>query len=595
MSHTPDEISQAILATLATTAPGLSCELGTPERKIIDAAAEAISEAYVDQYIVGSLLDIDTKSGLELEQFVGIFGFGRLQGRQATGVVRVELTTVSQQDFNIQQGTQFYTQPGVSGNATPLYYAATQNVVLVAGTYSCDVPVQCTIVGVAGNVPPDSITYLGSVIGASSCTNLTAMTGGVDIETDDELRQRFKDTLLRNISGTSDWYINLCLQNTNVNRATVYGPITTYRTQIEAPSTTLTLDQYLDTTDVKYVWPQMESVFINLGTANEVFYTAGDDYTLSSGISPVFYRVGTGQINTGDILDLEFEYTTNCSRNDPENSITNKVDVFVDGVDPFTIQEKTVVSDTTLSSESTDPLYVGNFERVGSPGEPSATNRFMRLGSVPIVSFPSTITVGTTVYTLGTHYYQLQDTTLMAGSKFETSGIEWESFGAPDGTELTLQYVYNRVPELLTAVINTSKQICTDVMIHQANYQYIQPCLSIEYDRSYDPSQVNASINTQLQQYFQQQGFGAWILISNMCLAVQQVLGVVNVYLTPQEDPISGTANANYGVQVFNNSADSTTTPPSFAAGSPYTDDFKLPDNVLPQFLQAITLRRATR
>jgi hypothetical protein len=76
---------------------------------------------------------------------------------------------------------------------------------------------------------------------------------------------------------------------------------------------------------------------------------------------------------------------------------------------------------------------------------------------------------------------------------------------------------------------------------------------------------------------------------------VQQVLGVVNVYLTPQEDPISGTANANYGVQVFNNSADSTTTPPSFAAGSPYTDDFKLPDNVLPQFLQAITLRRATR
>ena len=107
MSHSPAEVAAAIINTLKTTAPGLSCELGTPERKIIDACSEAISEAYIDQYIVGSLLDIETKSGLELEQFVGIFGYGRLQGRQATGVVRVELTTVSPKDIDIPRGTQF--------------------------------------------------------------------------------------------------------------------------------------------------------------------------------------------------------------------------------------------------------------------------------------------------------------------------------------------------------------------------------------------------------------------------------------------------------------------------------------------------------
>lgn len=47
MSVTPDQISQSIMSTLKTTIPGLSCELGTPERKIIDAVSQAISTAYV--------------------------------------------------------------------------------------------------------------------------------------------------------------------------------------------------------------------------------------------------------------------------------------------------------------------------------------------------------------------------------------------------------------------------------------------------------------------------------------------------------------------------------------------------------------------
>ena len=40
MSRTFEEISAAILATLSHTAPELSCERGTPERKIIDISYE---------------------------------------------------------------------------------------------------------------------------------------------------------------------------------------------------------------------------------------------------------------------------------------------------------------------------------------------------------------------------------------------------------------------------------------------------------------------------------------------------------------------------------------------------------------------------
>jgi uncharacterized phage protein gp47/JayE len=573
---TPDVISTKILATLGATMPSLSCEVGTPERKIVDACAEAISEAYVAQYLVGSLMDIDTKSGLELEQFVAIFGFGRLIGRAAIGVVRITVNVVLSQDTNFDLGTQFYTQDGLAWVSGTLYYASTQAVVLPAGSKSCDIPVQCTTVGSNGNVPPDSITYLGSAIGGSNVTNLTAMTGGVDIETDAELRQRFKDTLMRNVAGTADFYEALTQQNTAVSRVVVFGPLTLYQTQIAVPSTTLTL---ATTEDVKYAWPGMMSCFTNLGQEDEIFYSPVDDFTYMGGTSPTFTTISTGALTPGNIVDLEFQYTTRSSRNDPLNGITNKVDLFVDGVTPFAITEQTVVSSAVLSSSSADMLYTGNFERVGSPGSPTAANRFMRLGSVPIVSFPATLTVDGVTYTQGTHYYLLQGTTLLRGSHQEVSGIEWTTAGPSTGTELTLNYVYNQVPELLNALLANAKQITTDVMVHQAEFVYIQPCLSIEYDRSYSVSVVNSAIINRLQTYFAQLPFGSQVKLSNIAMYVQQTLGVVDVKVTTSADD-----STNYGVQIFDNGSDPT---PSVVE----TSDFKLQDNELANY-QGVLIRR---
>lgn len=580
VSQTPDDISTKIRATLATTIPGLSCEIGTPERKIIDACAEAISEAYIDQYLVGSLMDIDTKSGLELEQFVGIFGFGRLNGAPARGTVRVTVNTPQTTDFTFPLGTQFYTQQGLAGLTATLYFTSSQPVVLVAGDSSCDIPVTCTTVGTAGNLAPDSISYLGDVIGGSTVTNLTAMTGGVDIETDAELRQRFKDTMLRNVAGTADWYEALCQQNNNVSRVKVFGPISLYATQIAVPSTTLTLPV---NQDVKYAWPGMESVFINYGQEDEVFYSGLNDYTFVPGSSPQFTRNSSGALVAGDVVDLEFQYTTRSSRNDPVNGITNKVDVFVDGVDPVSIKEATVVAAATLSSTTSNPLYTGNFDRIGSAGSPTAGNRFMRLGSVPIVSFPPTLTIAGVVYTQGTHYHLLQSTTLLAGSHQEVSGIEWTAAGPPTGTAIPgLTYVYNRVPELLNAVIQGAKQICTDVMVHQATYAYVQPVFQIEYDRSYAVATVNTNIVARLQQYFAGLPFGTQVKLSNLAMCVQQTLGVIDCKITTSSDDPT-----NYGVQIFANSADPTPTVVE-------TSDFKLADNQIAVYQGVITHRVAT-
>src|SRR3954471_2330872 len=103
-SRTPAQISTDIIAKLAVTAPGLSLGVGTPERKIVDAVAEAIAESQVDNYMISTQLDIDTKSGSDLEDFVGIFGFGRLQGTRATGDVLVSFSIPAVQYYTISAG-----------------------------------------------------------------------------------------------------------------------------------------------------------------------------------------------------------------------------------------------------------------------------------------------------------------------------------------------------------------------------------------------------------------------------------------------------------------------------------------------------------
>ena len=599
MSVTPDQIAQGILATLDATC-GLSCELGTPERKIIDAVSQAISAAYISNYLTGSLLDIETKSGLELDQFVGIFGFGRLQGKASRGVVTIELTTPLNQNYPLKTGTQFYTKNGLTASSNPLYFGSTQEVVLTAGTYSVDVPVQCTSVGVAGNISPDSITFMGSMMGSSSCTNLLSMTGGTDVETDEELRHRFKNTLLRNVSGTADWYKALCLQNNSVSRVATYGPVNTYRTQIAAPGAVDSDGSvYLNVvrsprsnagTDVSYVWPGMESVFTNLGMTDETFYSRTFDYELSSGstVPPQFLRKGTGSIDPGEIVDVEFEYTSSASRNDPVNGITNKVDIYVDGASPFTVTEATSVSTTQLNTDSTSPYYINNFERVDSSGNPANGNRFTRLNSCPITKFPSSITIGSAVYTRGQHYWLIRDKTKKRGSPYEVSGIEWSATssgggisGPSNNAKVIINYVYNQTPEVLTAVMSSAKQICTDVMVHQADYRYIRPCFSVKYSHGYDVSTVNTGINSRLKIFFQALDFGSWIDAAKLCLAVQQVMGVSSVTLTTQAQD-----SANYGIQVYESSGDTSYVQ---EVGS-----FKLQDGQVAQFLTSQIRREAT-
>src|SRR5689334_17184492 len=182
MARTPAQISSDIRAKLAITAPNLSAEIGTPERKIIDAVAESISENSVDAVIATAFWNLDTKVGSELDEFVAFFGFGRLQGKAAQGVLTFSLSSVATQDVVLLAGTQAYVPGGAAtGN---LFFVTTTEARITAGGTTVNVAARCVQTGSVGNVSSNQVTAFSVGLGVSSVTNAAAFSNGTNTETD---------------------------------------------------------------------------------------------------------------------------------------------------------------------------------------------------------------------------------------------------------------------------------------------------------------------------------------------------------------------------------------------------------------------------
>jgi phage-related baseplate assembly protein len=108
----------------------------------------------------------------------------RLDAAPATVTMRFTLSAVRPSAISIPQGTRVS-----DGN---IYYATAEYAEIPAGDTYIDVIATCMTPGSEGNSPElgtittlvDPISYMGSVI------NVEKPTGGSDIETDDELRER---------------------------------------------------------------------------------------------------------------------------------------------------------------------------------------------------------------------------------------------------------------------------------------------------------------------------------------------------------------------------------------------------------------------
>ena len=94
-----NELSQQIRDTLLTYDPDISLDVGTPERKIIDAVAAVLASIQVDQFVTTYSNDINSKFGTDLDDYVSMFGLSRQAARPAVGYVTFSLGSNDPKDF----------------------------------------------------------------------------------------------------------------------------------------------------------------------------------------------------------------------------------------------------------------------------------------------------------------------------------------------------------------------------------------------------------------------------------------------------------------------------------------------------------------
>jgi uncharacterized phage protein gp47/JayE len=242
MPLTSSAITSQILNQLWVLDPAMSAEIGTPERKIIEAVAETIASAQVDYSVLGQRHDLDSMSGSTLDSYLGQLGFGRQVSRPSVGLVTFSRTTPATEPIVIPNGTQL--RATLDSSSLPdLIFVTTATVVLAVGSTSVDAPIRCTISGAVGNLPANSIqafSGFSAILGITSLTNTQPTSSGVDGEDDAAFKLRFKNSIFRNMSGTYDHILALALSAVTVGKANVVGPISRYHEHVQVPAVSST-------------------------------------------------------------------------------------------------------------------------------------------------------------------------------------------------------------------------------------------------------------------------------------------------------------------------------------------------------------------
>lgn len=622
MATTQQALALQMIAQLRQLDPSASAEIGTPERKIIDTVAQSLFDSQIDLDALSSALDIDTKYGASLDRFLNLFSFTRQQATFATGFVTFSRDTASNYDIRVPANSTVTAAAATDGSegSTDVQFTTLYDTLLPAGTLAVVTPVRASIAGASGNVAANRINSISNtpIFGITGVTNEVATSGGNDAETDDELKVRFKNTVFRNLAGTQDQYLALAVATAFTTRANVVGPVSNYREYMQVPP----VDDFSgydidgDTDDdagggvaneyttalstlpfAKYIYATEMPVFVSsldLGpgvvfyrqdidfriNTSDVARNIGDAFRLANvGLGPVvastpntpnitftnvYDAFGGGNpditaIRPSDLVLVEYNYLSEASRNDVTLSITNAVDVYIDGGND--IPASTITTRPTTATAFVDnpnsKFHYENFRRVGGPEKrPLIGNVLQQLYWQPISGVPDQIIVGPETYFAGTHYWAISDTSAIGGTIRARDGIEWstkvrgklagdplgnpslytgriitDNTGDPtEGQSVEVDsYLYDKNIVDLQASLEGSKQITTDVLAHKSKIRYFKLDVTVMYQNGVSISDTNNNISSTMGTYLQGLYFGAVVQLSDMLQVIHNVSGVDNV------------------------------------------------------------------
>lgn len=528
------DIAASIIAQLKITDPELDTSIGTTTRKIIDAQAEQIAEQTVDTQLLTYQYDIDSKTEGDLDNFVQLFGLARMPAVRAIGTVTFTRTTGGEQNFiMIPVSTEI---DSADGTASVLTLTVG---VLEPGELTVTVPVQAINAGPDGNVAAGTLTLIATPQdGLGAVTNTAALTGGANQETDDQLRQRWKNTVFRSMAGTEQMYLGVALNDPDCTAANVVSANKVRREQVQISGG----EAYSVVSDAAYVYTGGVMVGRDLDDGDMAIQ--GLDYQWDTTVNPPRIVVlSAANLPDGTLVDLEFEYVPTSSRNDPVNNINNRVDVWCAGSRPIDAAQTVVFQATmTFSATASDPYYTGKFVHPDGT-RPTAGNYFLPLSFGPILTLPDQLSIGGTVYgraetpdqlgtTVGavTYAYMIvhQDDAFGYTPK-SLYGVEWLASAIPPANSvfsIAENYTYNDVPWGVQTDIDSWRLAGIDAVAHQAKQVALKFNLAVIYNVNVDQPSTQTAIDTALSSWLQGLGFNAVVQASDVIQQIHNVPGV---------------------------------------------------------------------
>jgi hypothetical protein len=443
------------------------------------------------------------------------------------------------------------------------------------------VPIQASVGGTSGNVAPSTVTVWPSGILNVLVTNPSSVTGGTDAETDSELRLRWKRTVFRSLAGTEQMYLGVALDDPNCTAANVLTAQNRRTEQVQVVSGAAT------STVVGASFVFSSGVFVTTDTG--VTLVPGLDYTWSTSLPPVLTLTAAGLIKApnGTILNLEFDYTSNGSRNDPANGLMHRVDLWCAGKRSQEATQSVVFRNTiTFNTTGGSPYNRASWLRLDGT-QPTSGNIFIPLAFGPILSVPSTITTGGQTYglvgsgagTIVDAYRIVHEDSAFGYSGRSMFGLEWDSTKLPaNNSTFSLTYAYNEVPTSVQTEIDRWRLAGVDVLVHEAKTLLFKFSVAIIYATGVTRAVVDDDIDAAVSKWLSSLSFSSTLQASDALAVIHAVSGVDSVrFLNGSDYPgyVSGTPNVySVGIQRVVNGA----TVASSVDGSGRAVDYLLSD-----------------
>lgn len=181
---------------------------GSEIRNILEAFAIGLYAFLEEQAGVTEVAFISTSYGTWLDKIgeLPFINMPRIEGVEAQGTVTFTLATAQASDYTIPADTI------VACSGSGMEFVTVSDCTIPLGELSGEAVVECLTTGEDGNVMAEAIDTIGAGVDTElvSVSNDTALSGGTDLEEDDDYRERLLNNIRADGFGTQGWYVSLC-------------------------------------------------------------------------------------------------------------------------------------------------------------------------------------------------------------------------------------------------------------------------------------------------------------------------------------------------------------------------------------------------